>query len=105
MLPKEVHEKIGLRSDELAELIWSHFPEGLPEHSRAQCVCEIESVIYKELKKEAERSQKLVATLESIRDGYDHDEDAHRYNNLAACRCCAADKALNEYNNTEIKPK
>lgn len=48
---------------------------------------------------EALKAQVLVKELESIRDGYDHDEDAHRYNNNA-CRCCNAETALKQYNQT-----
>lgn len=44
----------------------------------------------------AERAEKLREALEGIRDGYDHERDAHKYNN-GACRCCIATKALENY--------
>jgi len=34
--------------------------------------------------------------LKDIRDNYDCDEDAHKYN--TTCRCCLADEALKEIN-------
>lgn len=34
----------------------------------------------------------LEDTLENIRDNYDHDPDAHRYN--TPCRVCTAEQAL-----------
>jgi hypothetical protein len=47
---------------------------------------------------EALRSQKLVRSLEMIRDGFDHENDAHKYNNLNACPVCIATEALTQYN-------
>lgn len=44
----------------------------------------------------------LIRELESIRDGYDHDEDAHKYNNLPACRVCSATKALAQYSTQSL---
>lgn len=32
--------------------------------------------------------------LESIRDGFDHENDAHKYQNLGACPVCIATSAL-----------
>lgn len=41
------------------------------------------------------RIRRLEAALRIIRDDYDHDNDAHRYN-TSGCRVCLASKALNE---------
>lgn len=41
---------------------------------------------------------KLRAALETVRDGFDCDGDAHKYG--TACRCCEARKALDETKET-----
>ncbi len=46
---------------------------------------------------EAEKASVLVSALESIRDGFDHESDAHKYNNPGACPVCIAEKALSQY--------
>lgn len=51
-------------------------------------------------KKVKEMEYEIQAYRDALRDfatNYDHDEDAHKYNNLAACRVCSANKTLNRF--------
>ncbi len=43
----------------------------------------------------ADIADKLADALRDIRDNYDHDSDAHKYN--TSCRVCTATEALTEY--------
>lgn len=89
-LPKEAMERLGLLADDLSQKIWNTLPLA-PPYKPSVC-CEMEDIIHKALVAEAERAQKRVKALQTIR------KDVKGEPNLLDI----IDTTLNEYN-AEIK--
>ena len=88
---------------ETGDKIRSHQDKLLSESKTVESEREANSILTQEveslttqLSNEKQKAMGLVSALEFIRDGYDCDSDAHKYN--TACRKCDAQTALTNYN-------
>ena len=69
---------------------------GWPENQKAQRQHDAVDWLIVEVERLKAENAKLTAFARDIRDDYDCDLDAHKYQNDIGCRCCAAEKLLAE---------
>lgn len=102
MLTDNELQQINDEAEKAYPVLMKHYSNG--EHKGMMAMCD--SNYYEReayiagATKEREKAKELVRTLQGFVDGYDHDTDAHKYNNEPACIVCAAQKALTNYQNS-----
>jgi len=103
--PKESIEVIALKYAEANQYDLEYYDEGgfqgIEVKSFAEKLVDFFNNHAKQTMCSEDEIKPLLSFLREIKDNWDCDEDAHRYN--TTCRCCNAEKTLNEWFNKHKK--